>query len=903
MTQLSDHPSATGAPPPPAPVAESPFVVRVTGLPLTAVTALSSPPLRAALHETLAAEQWLATEGRQLADELRAVIGTSAAPALKPALVGLRRSLHRCRAPRRAEWSPDVRTGLPAGLADRIERWSACRADRDRRTARLAATLAGERDRTARSLLDTAADPLFRHGLAQSSPTLSAELEKWLAHGQGHPARRVLVRLARYISRAATKTSPNTTFALTGTGRWTTGAASPTALAPAPLPPPHGLLELHGTLIAELTAALAADPALRPTMLVRANPSLTPRDGRLIALGPRHREDIVSVAATAGVTRCLAALGDGWQTLGALRARLATPTGTVTGTVTGAVTGADAFLDRLAELGVIELHPPVDDQCPDKFGALARWLRAGGADRAGAAAACAHLSALLRAPTDLTDVSGHRTRLRSVHTAVTALRAAAGLPPEPDRRSAATHEYAVFHRPVATASRTAWQPVLADLDRVRHWMAPHDPGLPLRVALGAYWHTRPGRPGRRAPAPFLHFYATLLADLRHRADDPALADLRRLLTAGPPPHAWRLPALRDLADLRVRSLDALLRAPRDAGGVARPDLGPRAAWPPPLPDHIRPAPSVAWFLQPEHARHHRGGGPDDFRLVLNSAMTGHGRGRARALHLITRSGGTFPPPTAPPPTTTAGAALTADSSGDFGHTLNLRLPTGAHELDYPFTVHRRGHRPRIALRDLLVEPDPATGLLRLRHAPSGAVVTPAHTGMVVDAALPPALQLLTRGLGASPSWLLRPDDLLHPEPTTGEPVSAPRTAVGHIVLRRATWTVPAAALPRRTGGEPDAAWLLRLHRWLADHGIPDRCFVRTNTPAGPDWTRPEAAKARKPLYIDFAAPWPAAVFERLTAHPTGQVAFTEALPAPVPVPVPGGDHLTELLAETTAASP
>lgn len=993
MPQLSDLPLADV--PPAAPATQSPFVVRVAGLPVSALTGLSSAPLRAALGAVVAADRWLAAEGESLADALRPVIGAPADPALKPHLVGLRRSLFRGRAPRGPEWSQPVRDGLPADLGRRIERWIQRYGERARQTAALPDILAEETRRTRRSLLGTVADAEFRHGLAQSSPTLSAELEKWLAHRDGEPARRVLVRLARYVSRAAAKTSPNTTFTTIGAGLWTAGDTAP-PLALTPLPSRRGLVELRGTVFTEVATALSAHPALRPALLVRANPSLTRLGDRLIVLGGRPAEDIASVGAVPEVTRCLAALGGGRQPLDQLHARLAggAPAPKVA-----------AFVDRLIELGVIELHVPVDDQCEDKFGALARWLRevggdavatdragvAGGSglgagwaeaggglaaesaeadgshaandgpadtddhaaaeraevadgqaateqaevirgllardrpaatgshaapgpppalpgradpdpDPAAVAAASARLSQLLSPPTGLADVDGHRVRLRRIRAAVGELRTAAGLAADPAEGAALTHEYAVFGRPVATAGLRAWEPALAGLDQVRRWMAPHDSSLPLRLALGSYWA---GRFDAGARVPFLVFYQTLLGDLRRHRDGSALTDLRAQLTPGTSSAAqWRLPVLKELAGLRQESLDALRHAVPDRDEVVRVDPARLGEWAAGLPGYVRPTDAVAWFVQ-----------SDGRRLVLNSAMGGHGRGLGRPLYLIARgNGGRLPadlaPYSLPDPPEAAGtdhrpAAVTADSSGDFGQTLNLRLPGRGHELDYPFTVHPGGRRPRIALRELVVESDPATGLLRLRRAGDDVIVTPAHTGMLVDSGLPPALQLLTRGLGANPGWLLRPDDLFHRVPGGTEVAFAPRIEAGPVVLRRATWTVPAALLPRRGRGEPDATLLLRLHRWLAEYGIPDRCFLRTNTPAGAHWTDPAFAKARKPLYLDFASPWLVALFEKLTAAATEEVAFSEPLPAVGTGGGPADDErrVTELVVETRAVRP
>jgi len=850
----------------------SPFVVRVAGLPFETLASLSSTALRDAVRDVLAVESWLTAEGRALADELHDVIGASREPALRPGLVGLRRSLFRGSTPRAAEWTPRLRAALPSPVAGRVEHWISRFGERDRLTESVAGTLARETDRSGESLLHAVADPAFRHGLAQSSPTLSEQLEKWLVHREGHPPRRVLVRLARYVSRAATKTSPNSTFTTVGAGVWT--ADGTRALAVGPLPPRRGFLELYGPLATELEAAASASDVLRPKMLVRVNPSLTPLGDRLVVMGRPPVEEIASVTALPEVARCVVELGDGWLTLAGLRARLAgdAPSQKV-----------HAFVDRLVELGVLELRTPVDDQCRDPFGALAGWIeREGGAEWAETARACRELSALIGPPTDLSDVEGHGERLRRIRHAVAELRAHCGRPHDPQGQPALVHEHAAFVEPVATAGLPAWREALADLDRLRRWMAPHDSCLPLRLALGSYWGTRFATAGS---VPFLVFHQALLADLKRAGTGPEIADLRVLLTPGPPAAAWRSPVLRELAGLRGASLDVVLHAPGDADGVARVDPGRLEECVAGMPPAVRPTSSVTWFVQ-----------ADGRRLVVNSAMAGYGRSRCRSLYLIGEAnGGRLPAGLAPPAPDAPSCGVVADSSGDFGHPLNLRLPGGGHELDYPFTRHRDARRPRLALGDLTVERDPATGTLRLRHPGTGAIVTPAHLGMVVDSGLPPALRLLVRGMGANPTWLLRPAELLAPGPDADGTVVAPRIESGLAVLRRATWTVPVALLPRRSAGERDADRLLRLHRWLAGRGIPARCFVRADTGAAAS----RVAKSRKPLYVDFDSPWLVAMFERLVAAPATRVTFCEALPSPGP----GTHHVTELLVETTAVRP
>ena len=957
---------------------ESPFLVRAAGLPASALTDLESPATVAAVHAVLTTDRWLATTGDHLADALHGVIGrlrpvsgdwcqstknhsrplswadadpqvdAGSGGRVKPGLVGLRRALHGGRRPRAAEWSPAVRGALLPDLLAGIEGWLARLDGRERLVTELAATVARERERTLRALLGTVADRGFRHGVAQSSPALSAELEKWLVRCGGgtdasRPGRQVLTRLARYVSRAAAKTSPYSTFTTVGAGIWTTGTADVPVRFTAG-PPPCGLLEFHGVVLHGLELALLRCPELRPALRVRVNPSATLLDGRLQLLGPPPAEAIASVAAVPEVREILRILDDGPCTLAALHTHLHThattptpapapapapmdhspgsigqmvhPRGVDGGrTDGGGVDGGGgmggggrvgAFLERLVEVGLLELQLPVDDQCDDRFGALAGWLRVHGGPRwAATAEECAALSGLLRGPTGLDDVAEHGARLRAIRHRVSALRRVAGLPAPSDERIDAdlVHEHSVFPAPVAEAGLPAWRAALDDLDAIRRWMALHDPALPLRVALGVYVGETFGA---GASVPFVRFHRALLGTLAGTAGtggtggtggtagSEAAADLRAQLRPQPATVDSQLGELRELDLLRGKAIDELLGGRLDPDGVLRVAPGVLADAAAGLPAAVRPAESVAWYLQ-------RGGAD---RVVLNQAISGHGRGRGRWLHLIARAGGTVPMLPAGLPASgagndggDAGRRVVADSSGTFGHPLNLRTPLVSHALDYPFTVVDGDRRPRIALRDLVVTHDPASGLLALRTT-GGLAVTPAHTGMMSEYLLPIGLQLLIRGFGITPT-LFQPAKLLAVQPLPDQVCATPRIEVGRVTLRRASWSAPADLVPRREPGASDARHLVRLHGWLAEHGIPRRCFVVVNppVPAGQPWLTAVFTKTRKPLYVDLGSPLQLDVFERLVAGPAQRVLFREPLPA-----LSRADpRVTEFVVETAGA--
>lgn len=843
---------------------ETPFVARVAGVPAAALTALRSHELLAHVRELLATGQELRGEGGALADELYAVVSGLDDPRCRPGLLGLRRALFAARRPRDAEWSDRVREALDDDLRARIERWLRRLAGHEASLAALQRTVDREAARTLGPLLAASGEPALRHGIAQSSPVLATELAK-ITDGARLP-RAVIHRLARYVSRAVAKTSPFSTLTTIGAGVWTSGPDAVELEACEPV----GRLELQGPLFEQLTLALTARAAVRRRCSIRVNPSLTRIEGgRFMVIGPPPAEPIATVAAAPEVIECLRALGEGWRPLHELL-----------GELSGDPARTAPFVDRLVEVGVLELRVPVDDQDPDRFATLAGWLRAGGdAQPPALADACERLSRVLLRPTDLGATAGHLAVLRSVDSAVGAIRSAAGLPTAEDR----VHEHAVCTEPVVLAGAPAWRASLGDLDHVRRWLSLHDPGLPLRLALGAYVAHRFGVGGS---VPFPGLYRVLLADLAdrgHRTD--AVADLRALLgpRAARDRREPRLAVLGELAALRHKSIDALLGTAPDIDGVVRVDaraLGEHDA----RPDYVEGPYSVAWYVQPY--------GTGSTRLVLNTAISGYGRGRARWLWLMAEAGAA--PPTAPPgvgPPGRRGGSAVAESPGRFGHVLNVREPLAELELAYPYVVTFDRRRPRVPLGELLVGHDPGTGLARLATG-TGRPVTVVHNGMLAELLLPPAMQLLVRGLGATPT-LFHPGVLLAPASPVG---FAPRVEAGSVTLRRAAWTVPHEDVPRRGRGEADAGYLLRLHRWIDANGIPDRCFVRATAPPADGWFTSTFTKTRKPLYVDFASPWLLGGFERMIAEPTERVTFTEVLP---PLPDGDGARVVELVIETS----
>jgi hypothetical protein len=875
---------------------ESTCVVRVAGLPARVLAELRFDRTTALVDEVLASDAWLTGEGRALSDALYSAIGDLPGPGpLKPRLVGLRRAIHSGRRPRANEWNEETARALPAAVADRVRCWIGARDDREELASALPNVLASETSAKVTALRQVTADGRFRHGLAHSSPQLCDELDKWL-HG-GPVDQQVLRRLVRYVSRAAAKTSPYSTFTSTGIAHWVPGNGTAVCFQAAVVD--HGLVDLHGATLPELERALALRTELHGALRVRVNPSTVRFDGRLTFLGTPPGEPVVEVAASPAVTSCLDAIAD----IG--------PSCTVDGLRRRLRGGSDdpaladrvaAFVDKLADTGLLEVRLPISDQCDDPLRALADWLDAAGGQRyREVATACRTLRTELVAPTVPDEVTRHRERLLTIQREVGGLGRMVGLDWDDiaAARTGAVHENTVFAQPMAELAAARWRPALDDLDAIRRWLALHDPVLPLRLVLGAYCRERFGAGAR---VPLLRLHRSLREDLASGAPPRpgcsiGAAQLRRFLAPFPEPGDGGVERVRELLAARRQAALAVLRKEPGRDGTIQIDAHELADAVRGFPTYVTTPPSVACFVSPWIE-------DGQLRLAVNTILSGHGRARSRWLRLARRAAGLAAATDQPEdgvPVASSPDRVVAEVSGVFGYPFNVRLPSQPYEIDYPHTVSDRPAGQRIPLGDLIVVHDPALDTVRLRAASLDVDVLPVHTGLQAEILLPSALQLVVRGFGASPTLqppgrlLFQPDVASRPEAV----LALPRVNVGGVTLQRATWIVPHHLAPVRAMGEPDAEYLVRLHAWLRTHGIPAECFVQVFTRSGPDSPQAKMTKARKPLYIDFANWFLCTVFERLLAGPSDTVVFREALPTPADAITPdtGDPRVSEIIIE------
>lgn len=102
----------------------------------------------------------------------------------------------------------------------------------------------------------------------------------------------------------------------------------------------------------------------------------------------------------------------------------------------------------------------------------------------------------------------------------------------------------------------------------------------------------------------------------------------------------------------------------------------------------------------------------------------------------------------------------------------------------------------------------------------------------------------------------------------------PRQEQGRIVLRRARWYCPVEQIPVPQKGESDFDFFVRVQRWRLEHNLPEEVFAVAE--------REEVAlesKHRKPIWINFQSPHTLELLRQLVDSDSPVLSFTEVLPA------------------------
>jgi hypothetical protein len=851
------------------------YGVRVAGISADHIVELRWVRTWTKVDEVLRLTDHLTVTAATLCETLYKLIGDNPHPWLKPLLVTLRRDLFAQRKPNPRVWSAVVRAALPTDLVSEIDHWLADLDLLAGMEAELPGILAAETNDRTEALRAVVALPDFQFGVAHSTAILSAKLTDWLGGGTVAPTRKVILRLARYLARAAMKTSPYATFTASGLGAWDD---HPQVLRTGELRF-RGVAEVDRRLLKEIWRTTMDRPEVRSAMRLRTNPSAVEEAGRVVFLGPGPTEAINAVTASSTLRTLLDLFGERQGTT-VFEARRR-----ILGEQPDPVQAAELtqFVDRLVDCGLLERLAPFHEFAAEPIEGLVEWL----ATRTMTMPELPELAGAVRRYATLTSLED-RIRWQDY------IRALSGNLGEkfecvlPAR--AVARPNCVISGVPTTLGVSAWQHISADLNAARQLLTVFDRSLPLKIAAADFFLDQYG--DRATTVPFLSFYQ----HINDPAGTPAtpLRVLRRLLSSKKDSALETRgdeypPRIRTLAWLRSATWAAIDALPGDEPVLTSEVIDRLTA---DLPRFARPPEALSCYVQIATI-------DGETVLVTNAISAGPRRGTGRIEYLLDKAGVRSPDRGTPQRTPATAALAEFQWSGDTN--LNLR-PLMQRSIGYPFSDDDPD-TPALRLGDLAVSYDSEQELLRLL-APNGTIVRPVHRGLLAETTLPPAQTFLVQAFGLNttqllPGWALR-RGLRSPPPTGIERI--PRLRVGSVVLARRCWRMRVGEIPTPAAGEGDTRYLLRLARWLSENDLPRRFYLRVlRQGSARDLL---ASKSRKPLYVDATNWFLLQDMLRALQHDDQFVVLEEALPdvADIPSYTGAGKRVTEFIVDLYATT-
>ncbi|GAA1257124.1 hypothetical protein GCM10009677_04270 [Sphaerisporangium rubeum] len=304
------------------------LVVRTTGFPYEAVEELRLPASAEAIDAVLAAER--------AAGEHRATLLRDTFPAAVRAAAGDKaagRLLSRQRAAvgrfRPVAVPEAYGAAVPTeALTEALTEWNRLLAVTAELAERAEAAHPAELALCGERLRAVAADPRLQDAILLLSPAFHDSLRKYAA-GSAKDARQVERRLAAYLQRLAAKNETNSHYGPVNHGRLDPGLTAPLRVVRDPSRVTRTVFAA-ARLADALTAAVHADPRMRPHLRPRRSVAFQVADGRAthtgtgraVALSPEDVRLIEAADGTRGVAELAADLGEPWTSVAARVAAL-----------------------------------------------------------------------------------------------------------------------------------------------------------------------------------------------------------------------------------------------------------------------------------------------------------------------------------------------------------------------------------------------------------------------------------------------------------------------------------------------------------------------------------------------------------------------------------------------------
>lgn len=835
----------------------TPVIVRVAGLPADTLLRFGTR-LCGSVDALLALEAELRAARARLADVLYQAV-PSAPPPLRRLLLAARRNAFNGRSQRRHAEAVEGAALCQAGGAA-LDDVLALEARHDEAVAAFNAAFAAAREDQEAALGETLRDPAFRRGLALASADLAQ-------HGDPAAGRKARAALLRYVSRAAAKVSPFSTFTGVGVG----------AARDVPTPRLRGTPRRTGSLVRVKPWLL--DPCaemlrrwrpLRRLLQVEfAADAVEDEPGCFLVLRPRrwtvdplsgalafHEETLRAVTLPQPRLNDLrrALIGGPW-TVGELASRLANASGE-------AEPVAAKRVEQLLEAGILSAALPWPAQSPHLEAEMLRSLDAL-PDEARPEAFAARLRVLAKLEGDYAASPDPVAALEAIKAAAEELWQAAaplgGADPAAPRPASPAHTVyedvflgpgsrpgvEVLHLPRGAAVKALRfaEPLVRlaslfdrrhDLQRTLAALAERELGradvgvLELFRCAQPYWRDYLSARARARGGDRLSAWNPLglaQVDALTRARAVVWEGLEGCVHADGDEQRVSAAALHDLLD-------------REGAGCATAEGG------------------SCLFLQPADA--------DGRRWVVNRLREGTGRFGSRytpAMDPDTRRRYTRHLAARGALATADGFAELLDLAAVEGDTLNVHSPQTPAVLVRGGETAAPSFARRVRLSELRVTFRDGRATLR---GPDGRALAPVFLGVAGEPWFSPMIRFLAAFGPASMAPVLPSAGMVH----TGEVTERRRMVIGNLVLRRRGWTVDGKTLAPRLARLDEAGAFRVLSAWRAAHGIPDRVFL--DDPTGGGGTRPQ--------YLDLTSPLFAALFRAVVESRPAALTLYEALP-------------------------
>jgi hypothetical protein len=858
------------------------FLLRVAGLPTNDLPDMRASRTARLLREMARLSGRLDEASPAIIAWIEREVPRIPSDALRNGLIQYKRDLFNRRFPKlRAEHFEQV---LPPELTERMKCW-----ERDHGKIRALqeeakAVFETELMKSRKQLQRLSAHPNLLLGIALTSQELFEKAVKYIrtpVEKQKSRLRKVEYSLSKFVSRAAVKTSPFSTFTAVGLGTWDEQAEYSEVRLPSVRH--RSYAEINHANILRVAEGLLGHPEVKRQMRYKVNETLIIDGGRVkyirrvddSRLRPRVFKTLETPVSLDANPAILLVLG---QFESAPRRELPYPELVRRLMAAGRFREEQlhAFLDQLISLQILVPCVERHEQTPDITGHVIRWLDTLSGDVP--AKVKQHLERIR-------DLTGHcrdappdeRTRLLTrIRQEFREICETAGISISAESLSLLLFEDAILEEE-SRLHPGRWKSLLDDLYAWQRLLPILDTKFRMQSKIASQFVQMYGEDGVcERPGRFLSQVITSITDyFQSMLPSAMLKDVEI--------HN-EVENVRRLNELKMelgRLIADKMASSRDEAEISREEIEALVSG---IPEAVkRRFVTNDVFVQPVRREGRTS-------LVVNHMYVGNGTFFSRFLprfrDQVTRRLRTELEALVHPRTL-------AEMSGVFGFNANLRPPLAPYELFLPMLPATRAELPSdriIPWNEIILKYDKSRDQVVPVHPVHGELAV-MFTGTLIPAMLPFVVNFMvthfTNGNMPENLFLFAEQNLSEEE--RQEIRVWPRIRVGDVIVSRKKWVIPRHHLPHRLPKESDFDYFCKVYRWKEECGLPDRVFVRflpldesENPLQGGGDTGQDSRNIDftdwKPQWIDFENPLLVRLLSKLIAEqPTGMVA-EEMLP-------------------------